>query len=96
MSMHRSMSPTPVVFPDTRQTWLQLFGSMIQELRQTAGRTLEEAAQLAGMFSGEWAAIEAGYIPADPDRLRSMADALGISFDQLAPLVLICQGAWQG
>ncbi len=95
MSMHRSMSPAPVVFPDTRQTWRRIFGSMLQEMRETAGRSIEEAARLAGMESSEWASVEAGYILADPAWLRPMADALAISFDQLAPLVLICQGAWQ-
>jgi hypothetical protein len=40
-------------------------------------------------------AVEAGYISANPDWLRPMADSLEIRFDQLAPLVYICQGAWQ-
>ena len=72
MSMNNYTSPS--LFPNVesimRKAWLQLFGSMVQEIRETAGRTLEEASQLAGMFSLEWAAIEAGYIPADPARLR--------------------------
>jgi ribosome-binding protein aMBF1 (putative translation factor) len=95
MSMHRSMSPTPVIFPDTRQTWRQMFGIMIQDVREFTARSLEEAAQLAGMEPSVWAAVEDGEIVVDPAWLRPMADSLGIRFDQLAPLVCICQGAWQ-
>ena len=40
------------------------------------------------------AAIEAGHIPADPDRLRSMAAALEIRFDQMTLVVYLCQRAW--
>ena len=90
---------SPSLFPNLestmRKAWLQLFGSMIQEIRENAGRTLEEASQLAGMFSLEWAAIEAGYIPADQNRIHSMADVLGIPFGQLESLAVLCQGAWQ-
>jgi Helix-turn-helix domain len=68
---------------------------MLQEMRETAGRSVEEAARLAGMESSEWAAVEDGEIVVDPAWLRPMADSLGIRFDQLAPLVCICQGAWQ-
>ena len=95
MNNHTSLSLFPNLESIMRKAWLQLFGSMIQEIRETAGRTLEEASQLAGMFSLEWAAIEAGYIPADPSRLHSMADALGIPFGQLESLVARCHGPWQ-
>lgn len=95
MSMNCSMSPVPVFFPDTRQTWRRLFGSMILDIREAAGCSVEEAAHLSGMESSEWAAIEAGYIPADLTRLRSMAATLEIRYEQLANLVFLCQGAWQ-
>jgi len=78
-----------------RNIWRQLFGSMVQDMREAAGRSVEDAAHLAGMEASEWMAVEAGYITADPAWLRPMADSLGIRFDQLAPLVTICQGAWQ-
>lgn len=74
--------------------WRQMFGSMILERREAIGRSVEEAARLAGMESSEWAAIEAGHIPADPARLRSMAAALEVGFEELALLAYICQGAW--
>lgn len=76
------------------QTWRRLFGSLVQDCREARGRSVEEAARLSGMESSEWAAIEAGHRPADPERLRPMADALEIDFEQMALTVLLCQGAW--
>ncbi|MGC1361880.1 MAG: helix-turn-helix domain-containing protein [Silvibacterium sp.] len=78
------------------EAWRRIFGMMIQKTRQATGRSLEESARLAGMESSEWAAVESGYIPADPSRLRSMAAALEIRFEQMATMVFICQSAWKG
>jgi transcriptional regulator with XRE-family HTH domain len=76
-----------------------MFGGMVQDRREAIGRSVEDAARLAGMESSEWAAVEAGHIPADlvsddGPRLRSMADALEVRFDHMALLVYLCQGAW--
>ena len=90
MSMH-GLAPTTSV---SRRAWRQIFGGMIRERREAIGRSLEEAARLAGMESSEWAAVESGHIPADPDRLRSMAAALEVRFDHMALLVYLCQEAW--
>ncbi len=76
------------------QAWRQIFAGMIEDRREAVGRSQEEAARLAGMESSEWAAIEAGYVPADVARLRSVAAALEVRFDDLALLVFICQDAW--
>ena len=67
---------------------------MIRERREAISRSVEEAARLAGMESSEWAAVESGHIPADPDRLRSMAAALEVRFDHMVLLVYLCQEAW--
>ena len=85
-----SHMPTSV----SRRAWRQMFGSMILERREAIGRSVEEAARLAGMELSEWAAVEAGHIPANPARLRSMAAAIEVRFDELALLVYLCQGAW--
>ena len=77
-----------------RRAWCQLFGAMVQDRRQAIGRSVEEAAQLSGMQSSEWTAIESGHIPVDPARLRFMAAALEVRFDDMALLVYLCQGAW--
>jgi transcriptional regulator with XRE-family HTH domain len=92
MSMHRlARKPSESTLSSA---WRSLFGSMVQECREAIQRSVEDSARLAGMESSEWAAIETGHIPADPDRLRSMAAALEIRFDQMAMMVHLCQGAW--
>jgi transcriptional regulator with XRE-family HTH domain len=102
MSMNYFASPAPAGFSAVRlEAWRRIFGIMIQGTRQSAGRSVEEAARLAGMEPSEWAAIEAGHIPADlvsdgSGRLRSMAPALEIRFDQMATMIFICRGAWEG
>jgi len=92
MSMYHFTSHASSSVP--RTAWRCLFGRMVQNRREAITRPVEEAACLAGMESSEWAAIEAGHIPADPARLRSMAAALEIRFDQMSLLVYLCQGAW--
>jgi len=92
MSMYHSTSHASSSV--TRTAWRRLFGRMVQNRREAIGRSVEEAARLAGMESSEWAAIEAGHIPADPARLRSMAAAIEVRFDQMSLLVYLCQGAW--
>ena len=89
-----TLAPTFTPYGVNRTVWRRLFGSMIQECRENLDRSVEEAAWMAGMESSEWAAIEAGHIPADPVRLRSMASALEIRYDQMSTMVFLCQGAW--
>ncbi len=72
----------------------RMFGHMIQDVRESAGRSIEEAAQLAGMEPSEWAAVEEGNIVVDPSWLRPMADALEMPFDQMTALVHLCQFSW--
>jgi len=72
----------------------RLFGGMIQDVRESAGRSVEEAARLAAIEPSEWSAVESGHIAADPAWLRPMADALALPFDQMATMVHICQFAW--
>jgi transcriptional regulator with XRE-family HTH domain len=74
--------------------WRRVFGEMIREILQAGDCSVEEAAHRSGMEISARLAIEAGYVPADPFRLRSMAAALEIGFEQLATMVSICQGAW--
>jgi ribosome-binding protein aMBF1 (putative translation factor) len=67
---------------------------MVQDVREFMGRSVEEAAQLAGMEGSVWAAVEDGDIVVDPAWLRPMADALGIRFDQMQTMVHLCQFVW--
>jgi len=47
--------------PVRRLVWARLFGQCVGKTREAAGRSVEEAARLAGMETSQWAAIEAGY-----------------------------------
>jgi transcriptional regulator with XRE-family HTH domain len=78
-----------------RQSMGRLFGHYIQDVRKHAGLSIEEAARLSGMEVSEWMAIEKGNVPQDINRLRAMADAMRISFDQIGTLVLVCGAAWE-
>ena len=77
-----------------RRVWGQMFGRFIQGARETRGRSIEETARLAGMEASEWEAIEAGYVPTDPGRLRSMAGALEMNWDRMLTLARFCRQAW--
>jgi len=86
----------PSYLPDQRrEAWGRLFGLSIRETRKGAGLSIEQAACLSGMEVSEWAAIEEGYVPQDINRLRAMAGAMEIRFDQIAMLVLLCRDAWE-
>jgi transcriptional regulator with XRE-family HTH domain len=89
--MFASLPPSPLL----RQSMGRLFGSCIQETRKTAGLSLEEASRLSGMEISEWIAVEEGCVPQDVNRLRAMAGAMEISFDQIGTLVLVCRAAWE-
>jgi len=73
----------------------RLFGFGIQEARRTAGLPIEDAARLSGMESSERMAIEDGNVPQEINRLRAMAEAMEISFDKIATLVLVCRAVEQ-
>lgn len=76
------------------QFWGRIFGTAIQKNREKRGHSVAEAARLAGMEPSEWAAVEAGYVP-DPGLLHPISDALGLSYDKIAVLACLCQGAWE-
>ena len=92
--MFASLPPTYV--PEIRrQSMGRLFGFCIQEARLSARLSIEDAARLSGMESSEWMAIEDGCVPQETNRLRAMAEAMEISFDRVASLVLLCRDAWE-
>jgi hypothetical protein len=77
-----------------RHDWRRPFGILIRDARKFTARSVEEAAQLAGLESSEWAALEDGDIVVDPAWLRPMADALGIRIDQMQDMIHLCQFVW--
>jgi transcriptional regulator with XRE-family HTH domain len=80
--------------PVRRLVWGRLFGQCVGKTREAAGRSVEEAAQLAGMEASEWSAVEAGFVP-DPAKLRPMADALELRYDRIATMAVLCRDAWE-
>jgi transcriptional regulator with XRE-family HTH domain len=76
-----------------RESMSRLFGAFIKGCRKKSGRSMEEAAVVAGIETAEWAAIEAGSAP-NPNSLRSIAAGVGSTIDRIAPLIFICQDAW--
>ena len=93
--MNNSASMSPSRFTAIRRrVWGQMFGQLIQSARETAGRSIRDAARLAVMEVSEWEAIEAGYVPTDTGRLRAMAGALEMDWNRMARLALFCRQAW--
>ena len=98
MSTEKKMfaSLPPSCLPELRRgAFGRLFGQNIRSVREEKGLSIEHAACLSGMEVSEWAAIEEGYVPQDINRLRAMAGAMEIRFDQIAMLVLLCRDAWE-
>lgn len=80
--------------PVRRLVWGRLFGQCVGKTREAAGRSVAEAAHLAGMEASEWLAVEAGFVP-DPSKLRPMADALERRYHRIATMAVLCRGAWE-
>ena len=59
-----------LLFEARRRLWQRLFGQTIRQIREADNCSVEAAAHLSGMEVSEWLAIEAGYVPTDPVRLR--------------------------
>ena len=90
----RSSSRSRLTTPFRRKAWGQLFGSLLREAREERGRSVEEAAEAAGLSNTEWEAVEAGQVPENWEKIRQMAEGLGGDRMWLAPLVLFCHEAW--
>jgi len=77
-----------------RKVWCQLFGIVVRKARENSVLSLEAIANLAGMDTQQWLAMEAGEVP-DPSRLELMAAVLNLNPEQMAKTVLICRAAWE-
>lgn len=95
MSMATTASLPPSLAAEMQQFWGRMFGDGIRTYRERTGISVEEAAGLSGMEISEWMAVEDGFVPQDVTRLRAMAAALEVRYDQIATLVFFCQGAWE-
>jgi Helix-turn-helix domain len=77
-----------------RRLWGEFFGDMIREARQQRGRSIEEAARLAGMEVPEWEAVEAGQVPGTRGQLQAMAIGLDIEWGVMGFLAILHSPAW--
>ena len=78
-----------------RRFWSGIFGSGIESARMAAGRSIQEAARLAGMELSEWMALEAGvWLPQTSEQLMAIAGALEMDYVRLCNFVLLCWTAW--
>lgn len=94
MSMAKTASLPPSIATEMRQFWGRMFGDGIRAHREHVGISIEEAAGLSGMEISQWMAIEDGFVPQDVTRLRTMAAAIEMRYDQIATLAMLCQHAW--
>ena len=78
-----------------RKAWAQLFGGLLRDAREERGRSVEEAAEAAGMKVAEWEAVEDGRVPENWEKARRISDGLGTDDLGMATLVLFCQEAWR-
>ena len=89
------MSNTYAVSSPSRQLWGQIFGQFVQEAREQDGRSVEEAARLAGMKASEWEAVEAGQVPLTWKELDDLAAGLNADRSWIGSLVILCVVAWE-
>lgn len=95
MSMAKTASLPPSIATEMHQFWGRIFGDGIRTHREHVEISIEEAAGLSGMAVTEWMAIEDGYVPQDVDRLRAMAAAIEMRFENISTLAMLCQHAWE-
>ena len=68
--------------PD-RVFYTHLFARLIRDRRGKLGLSVNRAAELAGITSSQWVAIEAGWVPRDHQMVRTIAAALDIRATEL-------------
>jgi transcriptional regulator with XRE-family HTH domain len=79
-----------------RRFYAGIFASGIENARNATGRSIPEAARLAGMQLSEWMALESGaWLPQSSEQLRAIAGALDMDYDRLASFTLLCWSAWE-
>jgi hypothetical protein len=78
-----------------QDVWGRMFGHFIESGREKAGLSIEQAAVLAGMSAEDWTGLEVGaWLPTTRRQFRSIAIALGIEWDTMTSIILMCRQAW--
>lgn len=68
--------------PD-RVFYTHLFGRLVRDRRRKLNLTVEQAAELTGITSSEWIAIEAGYVPQEYKMVRTISETLEVRTSDL-------------
>ncbi len=63
--------------PD-RVFYTHLFARLVRDRRRTIGLTVARAAELTGVTTSEWIALEAGYVPEEYKMVRTIAETLEV------------------
>lgn len=68
--------------PD-RVFYTHLFARLVRDRRRKRNLTVEQAAELTGITSSEWIAIEAGYVPQEYKMVRTISETLEVRTSDL-------------
>ncbi len=68
--------------PD-RVFYTHLFARLVRDRRRNLNLTVEQAAELTGIASSEWIAIEAGYVPQEYKMVRTISETLEVRTSDL-------------
>ncbi|MDT8068590.1 MAG: helix-turn-helix transcriptional regulator [Terriglobia bacterium] len=63
--------------------YTHLFGRFVRDRRRKLNLTVEQAAELTGITSSEWIAIEAGYVPQEYKMVRTISETLEVRTSDL-------------
>ncbi len=63
--------------PD-RVFYAHLFARLVRDRRRKLNLTVEGAAELTGITSSEWIALEAGYVPQEYRTIRTISETLEV------------------
>jgi hypothetical protein len=91
-------SDQPILTPaeHLRRFWTHIFSTGIENARKATGRSIEEAARLAGMELSQWMALEAGsWLPQTTHQLMAIAGVVEMDYQDLASFTLLCWSAWE-
>ncbi len=93
MQQQRPASARPV----TKENWLaSALGRYAKNRREHLDLTAEQAAELSGMETSEWYALESGWVPEDRAVIQAIAATLRVRWtelDVLAFMVRLAQEA---
>jgi transcriptional regulator with XRE-family HTH domain len=68
-----------------------LFAARVQQRRRELNLSVEQAAELAGIASSEWQALESGWVPEDRAVILAIAGALEVHYLEISFLAEVAR-----